>query len=200
MKSAAGFTLAETLLAVVILLLASSIVGAGMPAAVKAYRNAIDAANAQVLLSATVNALRSELTTARDVTVESDTNIIKYYSAQTGSRSKIYIESEEDGPDKIMLQPYDDLDDPEYSTLGISMSVPARPLVSDSMTKSTGIKGELMTVSYTGATPEPSGCVTITGLTVTRRDPELNRDVVLAKMDTALTIRPLTQAPVSTDP
>ena len=46
-----GFTLAETLMTVLIMLLVSSVIAAGIPAAAKAYRKAVDAANAQVLLS-----------------------------------------------------------------------------------------------------------------------------------------------------
>ena len=91
LKNTAGFTLAEMLLTVVILLLASGVVATGMPAAVNAYRNAIDAANAQVLLSTTVNALRDELSTARDVQVSGKT--ITYTGTDTGSRSTIDLSS-----------------------------------------------------------------------------------------------------------
>lgn len=200
LKSDAGFTLAEALLAVLILLLASSVVAAGMPAALSAYRNAIDAANAQVILSATVNALRSELTTARDVETPGGTTIT-YYSAQTGSKSMIYIGSDpedSDGPPKILLQAYVDLDDDELKDLKeneefvITAEKPAaRPLVSDSMTRTTKDRRELMTVSYDKAYVI-DGVVTIEGLTVIRRD-EKREDAVLAKMDTDLTIRPLNQ-------
>ena len=183
-----GFTLAETLLAVVILLLASTVVATGMPAALSAYRNAIDAANAQVVLSATVNALRSELTTARDVNVQADTNAITYYDAETGSRCRIYIDTDPaDGYEKIFLQTYDDLN--EDTSLGITVQKPdPRLLISDAMTKTTKDRTDNMTVTYTGASLS-DGVVTITGLSVKREGSEL------ARMESDLTIRPLSPAP-----
>lgn len=66
-RNMAGFSLAEMLAAVLILLLASAIVAAGMPMAREAYEKAVDAANAQTLLSTTVTMLRSELSRASDV-------------------------------------------------------------------------------------------------------------------------------------
>lgn len=85
LKSCKGFTLAETLLAVLILLLVSVIVANGMPAATDAYRKTVLSANAQSLMSTTVAALRDELGTAWDVSVTDDT--ITYYSAETGNCS-----------------------------------------------------------------------------------------------------------------
>ena len=61
LNSQDAFTLAETLITVLILLMVSAVVAGGIPAAANAYRKAVDAANAHVLLSTTVNALRSEL-------------------------------------------------------------------------------------------------------------------------------------------
>ena len=66
-ESRAGFTLAETLICVLILLMVSAIVGAAMPSAANAYKNVVDAANAQVLLSTTLTALRDEFSTAKQV-------------------------------------------------------------------------------------------------------------------------------------
>ena len=85
LKSCKGFTLAETLLAILILLLVSVIVANGMPAATDAYRKTVLSANAQSLMSTTVAALRDELGTAWDVSVTDDT--ITYYSAETGNCS-----------------------------------------------------------------------------------------------------------------
>ena len=104
LKSRAGFTLAETLLAVLILLLVSVIVATGMPAAKNAYEKVVVAANAQVLLSTTVNALQDELATAWDVRQEPDS--ITYYSTNTGARSKIFKDSQ----GNIKIQEYIDMD------------------------------------------------------------------------------------------
>ena len=93
LKKGSGFTLAETLMTVLILLMVSGVVAEGIPAAVTAYGKAVDAANAQVLLSTTVNALRAELCTAKDVHTD-ETNPEKaliYISPFTGSKTKLYL-------------------------------------------------------------------------------------------------------------
>ena len=86
-----GFTLAETLLAVLILLLVSSIVAAGMPAAKQAYEKVVLASNAELLLSTAVATLRDELGTAWDV--QEVAGGVTYFSADTTNRSKLYVES-----------------------------------------------------------------------------------------------------------
>ena len=102
LKKSAGFTLAETLITVLILLMVSSVVAGGVPAAANAYRKAVDAANAHVLMSTAVNALRSELSTAWGVSANNSELI--YYSARTGARTKLYNGT---GDQKtIMVQDY----------------------------------------------------------------------------------------------
>lgn len=66
-KNRGGFTLAETLIAVLILLMVTGIVAAGIPAASEALTKAVDASHGQVLLSTTMTALRDELATARSI-------------------------------------------------------------------------------------------------------------------------------------
>ena len=83
-----GFTLAETLAAVLILLMVSAVVAAGIPAAVRAYEKVTRRANAEVLLSTSVSALRGRLGTARSVAVSG--KAVTYYSTDTGSFSRIY--------------------------------------------------------------------------------------------------------------
>ena len=104
LRSRKGFSLAETLLAVLILLLVSVIVANGVPAARNAYEKVIVASNAQALLSTTANALRDELGTAWDVKQESETSV-SYYSTNTGSRSVISLNEGE-----IMINEYIDTD------------------------------------------------------------------------------------------
>ena len=101
LKNRSGFSLAETLLAVLILLLVSVIVANGIPAARNVYNNVIVGANAQVLLSTTVNALRNELGTARDVTV-SGTDVT-YYKSAIRAYSKLSLGS---GTEGIQLLDY----------------------------------------------------------------------------------------------
>lgn len=88
-----GFTLAETLMAVLILLMATSVVAAGLPAAANALQNAVDASHAQVLLSTTMIAIRDELSTAREINTVNGTTI--EYKDSKGIRS--IISSESDG-------------------------------------------------------------------------------------------------------
>ena len=196
LKNTAGFTLAETLLTVVILLLASGIVANGMPAAVNAYRNAIDAANAQVLLSAAVNALRGELSTARDVKVSDDKKTIIYTDAETGSRMKICLGKDpQDTADTntILVQEYEELDDSGNSFLTntekekmAAFKPKAYALLSKEARKTTRDGESKMTVLYTDVTRN-NDVLTISGLKVERDG------TVLAKMpESGLMIRVLT--------
>ena len=188
LKNTAGFTLAEMLLTVVILLLASGVVATGMPAAVNAYRNAIDAANAQVLLSTTVNALRDELSTARDVQVSGKT--ITYTGTDTGSRSTIDLSSS-----PFTIQEYVGQSTSYEFLDGDTLQAPpasSHPLVPEAMAKTTK-NGSLMTVELdpSGGVVLSNDVITITGLTVKREG------TVLARMPagTDLTIRVFTVQP-----
>ncbi len=87
-----GFSLAETLIAILILLMVSAIVAGALPAAANAYQKTVDAANAQLLLSTTMTVLRDELGTATDVSVNSTTTI-NYKSGNTGNQSLIEVET-----------------------------------------------------------------------------------------------------------
>ena len=109
LKNGSGMSLAETLMAVLILLLVSSVIAVGIPAAANAYRNAVDAANAQALLSTTVNALRSEFSTAWGVKVIDSENVI-YYSAKTGAKTKLSLDGEP------TVTEYVDYDNPAYNS------------------------------------------------------------------------------------
>ena len=64
LESRFGFSLAETLIAILILLMVSAIVGAAIPTASRVYVDTVDAANAQVLLSTATTVLRDKLSTA----------------------------------------------------------------------------------------------------------------------------------------
>ncbi|MCR5842409.1 MAG: prepilin-type N-terminal cleavage/methylation domain-containing protein, partial [Oscillospiraceae bacterium] len=174
----AGFTLAETLVAVVILVLISA---AALPAAMNAYRNAVDAANAQVLLSTTVNALRSELSTAWNVSADGTT--ITYQSADTGDKSVISL-----GEDCIMLQEYSRDDNPGWWGGAEKPTASPRPLVPDAMRQETRNSGARMSVTYGPddvSISDDGMYITITGLRV-ERDGK-----ILAKMpdETGLLIR-----------
>lgn len=91
-----GFSLAETLLAVLILLLVSVVVATGMPAATNAYNKVILGANAKMMLSTAITALHDEIGTAWKVgKVEGDTTNTKlaYFNASTGAKSELSLDN-----------------------------------------------------------------------------------------------------------
>ena len=95
-RGRAGFTLAETLITVLILLMVSGVVAAGIPSAANALEKAVDGANAQVLLSTTMTVLRDELANARMNTNDvespisiSDSKKIIYYTGGDGTQMQI---------------------------------------------------------------------------------------------------------------
>ncbi|MCR5664859.1 MAG: hypothetical protein K6G17_08335 [Oscillospiraceae bacterium] len=87
--SRAGFTLAEALITLLIVLMVSAIVAAGLPAAQRAYEKVVDGANAQLLLSTTVTCLREELGAAVEVEPAEDGKSVSYVSGVTGYPSVI---------------------------------------------------------------------------------------------------------------
>ena len=99
-----GFSLAEMLVAILILLMVSSVVAGGVPAASNAYSKAVDAANAQVLLSTAATALRDELGTAKNVSIEGTT--IRYYSADNGNYSELTVDGSDEKKPVILLTSY----------------------------------------------------------------------------------------------
>ena len=96
-----AFTIAEALVATIILLLVTVIVATGIPAAIRAYDRVVLASNAEVLLSTTMSSLRNELGTAKDVNVSS--NKIVYYSEGRNSFSEISIDA---AKKDIMIRKY----------------------------------------------------------------------------------------------
>ena len=102
-KSKGGFTLAETLLAVLIMVLVAGIVAGGIPAARNAYEKVVIASNAELLLSTTISALRNELGTAKDIVPDNNGTTITYFNETRGAASKIYLGT---GPQTILLQRY----------------------------------------------------------------------------------------------
>lgn len=79
-----GFSLAETLVVVLIILLVSSVIAAGMPAAQKAYNNVLVTADAQVYMSTALTELRKELATATDISVSDSGDTVNYINPVTG--------------------------------------------------------------------------------------------------------------------
>ena len=76
-KNRKGFSLAETLIAILILLMVSAIIGGAIPAASNAFTKTVDVANAQVVLSTAMTALRDELGMASIKSVNGTTIVYK---------------------------------------------------------------------------------------------------------------------------
>ncbi len=75
-----GFSLTELLAAVLILGMVSSVVAGGIPVAKDAYEKVTLSANAQVMLSTAISALRNELCTASEVKTDSTGNKLEFFS------------------------------------------------------------------------------------------------------------------------
>lgn len=69
-KNRGGFTLSETIVAVLIVVMVAGVVAGGIPAAANALHNAVDASHAQLLLSTTMTSMRDELSMAKDIQCE----------------------------------------------------------------------------------------------------------------------------------
>lgn len=73
-----GFTLVETLMALMILVILTGIVAMGIPVAFETYTKAVNGSNAQVVLSTATNVLRDELGMAQDVQTAPDGTVLTY--------------------------------------------------------------------------------------------------------------------------
>ena len=96
-----AFTLAEALIAIIILLLVSAIMVAGIPSAIRAYDNVVIG----------MASLRNELGTAKDIASDNKNGDqgIRFFNEATGSTSRIFIQNNDSSnPDTsdIMLQRY----------------------------------------------------------------------------------------------
>lgn len=119
-----GFSLAEVLVVLLIVLMVSSIVAVGVPAAVRAYNKVVDASNAEVLLSTAMIRLREELGTAGTANNAETATTITYDCGQ-GYESKIMLAAGETEDPSILIQEYSNIPD-------LAATYPPHPLVTDS--------------------------------------------------------------------
>lgn len=144
-----GFTITEMLIVLLILMMVTMLLAAGIPLASRAYKKVVDASNAQLLLSTTMTELRDELSFASDVSVSG--GVISFKAAD-GSSSTISCK-----PDGIYLHEHIEFDtDGSYDRL----------LVSDKAATS-GLAASWSSVSCSG------GVVTVNGLSVSKDGTEL---------------------------
>ncbi|MDO4803707.1 MAG: type II secretion system protein [Lachnospiraceae bacterium] len=193
-----GFTIAETLAAVLIMLMAASIVASGVPVAKNAYEKVVLASNAEVLLSTTISALRNELGTAKDVKTELDSTVITYYSDTFGTTSKVclnqdldekYAAAEEPGL-CIMLQRFAPIDDAvDYSVYDESDPGQSKMKAIRLISREASDKNNNLYMTYDSASYDPdTGIVTISGLRVCRKT-DAAAENPLAARDEEVSIR-----------
>ena len=159
LKSRFGFSLAETLIAILILLMVSAIVGAAIPAASNVYMNTVDAANAQLLLSTASNVLQDTLGTATSPEAKDGTIItFKTRTTVNGKNADAWCMIKMvEGTLRIYYGSQDAAHQTETSKYGIAQY----DLVSEKA------KTENLSVIYTSVACN-NGVVTFTGLRVTK--------------------------------
>ena len=173
-----GFTLAETLMAILILLLVSSVIAAGIPAAVSAYTKAVDAASAHTLLSTTVNALRNELSAAWSV--EPKNNTLYYYKTSTGAKTKLYNGTDDSDTPTIWVQDYVSYDLSDDTQKRTDENRTLHKLVSEKKTASDS-KGKKLGITYDSVnflSDESKDCLVFTNVQVKKGD-----NTVLAQIE-----------------
>ena len=182
LKNSGGFSLAEMLMAVLIMLLVALIMANGVPVAKKAYEKVVLTANAQTMLSTAVASLRDELGTAWDIDVpkpnpqlteeeeEKWPYWIEYYSADTGARTQLYIDIEAGKAEgEIMKREYSRMD--LLNTGANSFEAEGKPLVTAASKENMKLTCE--SITYAG------GVVTVGELKVSRGDTILASQSVL---------------------
>ena len=160
LESRIGFSLAETLIAILILLMVSAIVGAAIPTASKVYVDTVDAANAQLLLSTATNALRDKLSTATSPEAKDGTIItFKTRTTVNGKNADAWCMIKmDDGTLKIY---YGSQDSAHQTNTDTYYEIGQYDLVSEKA------KTENLSVIYTSVACN-NGVVTFTGLRVTK--------------------------------
>lgn len=91
--STVGMTVLETLMAMFILAMVTSVVATGIPTAANAYNKVLDSANAQLVLSTAMIKIRDELETADEVELADENKTVKYRTVNNGE-SRIYLNAD----------------------------------------------------------------------------------------------------------
>ena len=84
LNSKAGFNLTETLVTILLMTIVLSAITGGIEAARRTYQSVRLKADAQMLLATTITEVSAEFERARDIEVESDQSIGKFYSERRG--------------------------------------------------------------------------------------------------------------------
>lgn len=156
-----GFSLAETLVAVTILLMVATLMTSGITLSTFVHKKVVDKANAQVLLSTTLTELRTRLTNVKEVSVTDDEASITFMDNETGYYETITSGTTADGKTGIFI------------TDGTTTSM----LVS----YETSSKGMLVSCSF--SYDKENGLISVKNITVTK---DAKDDTILAHLDNYL--------------
>lgn len=181
LKSKAGLSLAETLLAVLILIFVGMMLTNGTSVVQKIYNDVIMGANAHMLLSTATTALRNELDTARDVQVLEDKKTIVYLDSSINALSMISVNSDDpDKPKGILVTPFikKKVSNPgavvSYEEIKLNDADPSRAYQIVSNVKANASSNENLYITYTGAAYTEPDLVTFTKLEVYRDSDKTN--------------------------
>ena len=141
----AGFTLAETLVAMILLLIISVMLIQGIPLAYNAYKKVDQTANAHMLASTTMTELRDKLAFSKEIKISGDNNFKTIsFTSNNGREYSLYCDIDKGG---LYLEDLTDDVDSEGkknsdSHLLVSNSASAKELYADF--KDVTIDGDVM--------------------------------------------------------
>lgn len=144
-----GFSLTEMLLAMLILLMVTSVAAGGIPLAVRAYNQVVEASNAQVLLSTTIIRLRDELGKATDFEIVANTQISFHNIDGAMSVIRLKSDTDQDGPG-IYLERYGYKDDGTEELKGTQLLVSKQAANENLYVKYDAITHDNAAVTFTG--------------------------------------------------
>ena len=108
-RARSGFSLVELLVTLLVVTLATIMVTAGLPAAVRAYTDVVDKSNAQVLLTTASTLLRDKLSRSVDVVKDGNGKVKSFVDSSTGCIT--YIKVDEDSHELLMWETSSPTDD-----------------------------------------------------------------------------------------
>ena len=118
MRDRRGFTILELLATILILLMVSGIMSAGIPVAAHAYKRVVYTANAQILLSTAMSSLRYELSSAQNYIFLGDKSGDKYTSVSFYCKETRYTTIISTADEGLMLRTYETVSRPDGKVTG----------------------------------------------------------------------------------
>lgn len=178
-RSTQGFSLAELLVTIVIILLLSIVVATGVPAAVRTYRGVVTSSNAHILLGTASVRLRDELSVADPATVQADDASVTFTSLEDGFKTTLAFDDLQ--LSRSPLQP------------GSTTVISSAPLVPATYLPE-GAYADLRVTCEGISYRESDGCFVVSHLRVVRADAGEHAVAVSGAEFDEVRIRPLAEA------